>query len=468
MAPETLLACSSCRKQFRVPNYNPASRYPCLNCGGTLVPTGLAGLPVQAVTEPVPPEVVAAAQDGSRRLGRFILVSELGRGGMGAVWKGWDNGLRRWVAVKVVMAQQGVSTEDLLRFRREAKTAAALDHPNIATIYDIGEAGGRHFIVMKLVEGRTLEDVFRVTPGNWPDTREVVAAVRDACRGVGFAHTLQIVHRDLKPANMMRDAGGHVFVMDFGLAKSLMAPGMTVTGARVFLGTPAFMSPEAANGMAKEVDPRSDVFSLGASLYTLLTGKHLFPERTAAEQLHRAATETAPKLRAARPDLPAELEEIVARACSRAKAGRPAHAGELADLLDRFLEKAPGAATDRAICVDDDAQIQPILEMLMSGLGLKAVTCGDGASAVAAARAGPAAVVILDAGLPDKSGFQVLKELRAVPGYDRTPIVMLTGMAGEDNVAAGFEAGADDYITKPFSNKEFKARIGRLLKKKGG
>src|SRR5262245_21787797 len=177
-----------------------------------------------------------AASGGAPALGRYADLTKIGEGGMGEVWKAYDPQLRRWVAVKFL---KGGDSEEILRFRREAQTCAKLSHPNIAAIFDDGESAGRHYIAMQFVEGRTM----RALPRH--DRRMLVRMVRDAARAVAFAHDQGIVHRDLKPDNLMVTERGHVFVMDFGLARAVEArSGVTRSG--VMVGTPAYMSPEQA------------------------------------------------------------------------------------------------------------------------------------------------------------------------------------------------------------------------------
>ncbi|MCC6738984.1 MAG: protein kinase [Planctomycetia bacterium] len=489
MADLVSLTCPACRKISAAQHFNPASRYSCPNCGTEMVASAKApSAPIPSPDAP-PAEVAQAAGSVDNRVGRYVLVTLLGRGAMGQVWRGWDTTLKRWVAVKV-MRFNDVSAEDLARFRREAKTAAALDHPNLAPIYDLGEAGGRHFIVMKLIEGKSLEERFRAPAGQMPDMAGAVSAIRQAARGLAHAHARGIVHRDVKPANMMCDQQGRVYLMDFGLAKPLAVPGVTGVGGVVILGTPAYMSPEAAKGMVHQVDARSDVFSLAASLFALAAGRVMFPAPGGMEMLRRAQAETAPRLRTLRPDAPPELDEVVARGLSRDRMQRFPDAGAFADALDLATGGAaalpsavfsgavsagtapsahptPPASPPRALVVDDDPQVQALFCSLVESIGLRAVPCRDAATAELEAGRGPLALVVLDEGLPDGSGLKLIRRLRAMPGHDRTPVLMVTGMGGADNAARALETGADEFMSKPVSPREFKARAMKLVRRQG-
>lgn len=483
------LTCPACRKISAAQHFNPASRYSCPNCGTAMVASARAPSAPLPTPEAPPAEVAQAAGSQENRVGRYVLVTLLGRGAMGQVWRGWDTTLKRWVAVKVMKFQE-VSPEDLARFRREAKTAAALDHPNLAPVYDLGESGGRHFIVMKLIEGKSLEEKFRVPAGELPETGRAIDAIRQAARGLAHAHARGIVHRDVKPANMMCDVQGRVYLMDFGLAKPLSVPGVTGVGGVMILGTPAFMSPEAARGMIQQVDARSDVFSLAASLFCLVTGRVLFPAPGGMETLRRAQVETAPRIRSLRPDVPAEIDEVLARALHRDRMQRFPEAGAFADALELAAGIAPRAAAGpgpassaaslgssshptppaappRALVVDDDPQVQGLFSMLVESIGLRAVACKDAATAESELGRGPVALVVLDEGLPDGSGLKLIRRLRAMPGHERTPVLMVTGMGGADNAARALETGADEFMAKPVSPREFKARAMKLIRRPG-
>lgn len=255
-------------------------------------------------------------------VGRFRLVGRIGRGGTGEVWKARDERLDRWVAVKLLAVQD---TLQIRRFLLEARLLARLQHPGVVQVYDSGVHGGRPYLVMEYVEGRT-------GAGGPVARRRAAEMIRDAARAAGHAHSHGIVHRDLKPSNLLESADGRVKVTDFGLAKTGDGGEMTVSGS--VLGTPAFMAPEQAAG--RPADERTDVYGLGASLFALVEGRPPFQGESVAEIIGKVAVAPAPRL-SGRDD----LVQVVARATEREREDRYPSAEALADDLDRYLRDEP-------------------------------------------------------------------------------------------------------------------------------
>ena len=250
------------------------------------------------------------------KLGPYEIHSSLGAGGMGEVYRATDAKLARDVALKVLPAEMADDPERLARFRREAKTLAQLDHPNIVTIYSVEESDGVHFLTMQLVEGQPLDRL--ICAGGLPLERivEIAGALGDA---LAAAHEKGIVHRDLKPANVMVSSEGRVKVLDFGLAKDINvvnAGDATMTSdsrtqVGVVMGTPAYMSPEQTSG--RPLDHRTDIFSLGVLLHEMATGRRPFEGTSSAELVSAILRDAPPSVTDMRPDLPSDLARIVRR-----------------------------------------------------------------------------------------------------------------------------------------------------------
>ncbi|MFC2144235.1 protein kinase [Acidobacteriota bacterium] len=282
------------------------------------------------------------------RLARYEIRGFVGAGGMGEVYRAHDLRLDRDVAIKVLPEGLSQEPDRLRRFEREARAAAALNHPNILDVHDLGEHEGRAFIVTELLEGESLRAV--ITSGNLP-LRKAVEYGRQIATGLAAAHDTGITHRDLKPANLFLTKDGQIKILDFGLAK--LAPSGTTpielsksptqtlqTKTGIALGTPGYMAPEQLHG--KPADQRSDVFSLGVVLFEMVTGQHPFPGDTIAEIHAAILTQEAPSLSRVSADVPPLFEHLVARCLEK----RPEDRFQSArDLLFALEELSTGEIT---------------------------------------------------------------------------------------------------------------------------
>jgi len=263
----------------------------------------------------------------------YTIEGEVGRGGMGVVYRARDERLQRRVAIKVLPPELAFQKDIRERFTREAQTAAKLSHPHIVPIHTVGEGQGLVYFVMGYVDGESVAGRIR-RRGKLPveEARRIMSEAADA---LSAAHALSIIHRDIKPDNILLEGSrGRVMVTDFGIAKALSSTsGATLTGAGVAIGTPAFMSPEQAAG-EREIDGRSDVYSLGVVSYQMLTGELPFNAPTVAGILMKQITEPAPDLRERRPDVPEDLALAVSRCLEK----DPENRWPSADALRRALE----------------------------------------------------------------------------------------------------------------------------------
>ncbi|HSF41902.1 MAG TPA: serine/threonine-protein kinase, partial [Thermoanaerobaculia bacterium] len=281
-------------------------------------------------------------QPPAEALGPYRLVERLAAGGMGEVWRAWDDRLKRLVAVKHVLPEVLNQPGARERFRREAEAGARLTHPAVVRIYDLVESPDGDWLVMELVVGKTLRQLLSAGP---LDLRSALRWGGEIAGGLAAAHAQGILHRDLKAGNVMITAAGHAKILDFGIARSLSPQGavqeMTLSQTGMVVGTSYAMSPEQILGLP--LDPRSDLFSLGSLLYEMLTGEAPFRAATAAATLARVCNYRPLPARRLRAEIPAEVSELVERLLEKEPNARPKDAGEVAARLEEL--RLPTGAT---------------------------------------------------------------------------------------------------------------------------
>ena len=300
--------------------------------------------------------------DEGTRLGRYEIRSKIGAGGMGEVYLAEDTRLHRKVALKILPAEVAANKDRMRRFNQEATAAAALNHPNIAHIYEISEAGGVNFIAMEFIDGQTLRECIH---SGQTELKKLLRYLQHVAEGLAKAHAAGIVHRDLKPDNIMITRDGHAKILDFGLAKLIedrqagpigkasselataILPQHSTPG--MILGTVGYMSPEQAQGKTNQIDHRSDIFSFGCILYEAATGRKAFEGKDVLDSLHKIVHAPTPRIRDFNADAPDELQRLVRRCLTKDAEDRYQTIKDVAIELKELRRELEGAGIDRTV-----------------------------------------------------------------------------------------------------------------------
>src|SRR5205809_1572164 len=275
-----------------------------------------------------------------RRVGKFELHELIGEGAMGVVWKAYDSVIRRYVALKL-LSRAGRSTDAQDRFMREARAAGALQHPNIVTIYDLGESEDQLFIAMELVDGRDLSSLIALSEPLALERK--LDIVIEVLQGPAYAHGRGVIHRDVKPSNVRVASDGSVKIMDFGIARLQSAD---VTGSGAIVGTPTYMAPEQITNGA--ITPATDLYAVGCLLYELLCYRKPFEGETVHGVLYQVLTTYPRPLRTMAPSIPAALERVVAKALGKAPEDRYETARQMQSALFGIRAALSGASDTTA------------------------------------------------------------------------------------------------------------------------
>lgn len=267
-------------------------------------------------------------------LGPYRIINQIGRGGMATVYKAYQPSVDRYVAIKVLPSQLAESREFATRFQQEARIIAKLEHPHILPVFDYGESEGVAYFVMRYLEAGTLRD--RMEAGRPLPLNEIDKLFSQLANALSYAHSHGIVHRDLKPANALIDSHGNVFLTDFGIAKLLESASPRLTQTDAIMGTPAYISPEQAQGQT--VDQRSDIYSLGIILYEMVTGSVPFTAETPLAVLFKHISDPLPPPSLVRPDVPPAIEQVILKALAKDPKDRFATAAEFVAAWERALE----------------------------------------------------------------------------------------------------------------------------------
>ncbi len=418
-------------------------------------------------------EVMADLLAAGSNIAHYRVVSRLGEGGMGAVYLADDTRLGRRVALKVLPANLAADPERMHRFVQEAKLASALTHPNVAYIYEIGEDHGLRFLAMEYVEGEPLSVRLARGPLALSALLSVGIQVADA---LDDAHSKGIVHRDIKPSNLMLTPRGHVKVLDFGLAKleannnrneNQVQETQLMTSAGVVMGTVAYMSPEQALG--RDVDHRTDLFSLGVVLYEMATGRLPFAGATPSETMARILGSQPEAIARFNYNLPEGLDRVVRKCLEKDRERRYQSARELLVDLKNLERDCAGAGLVASeprklgvVIVDDEELARTLLrEYIGSCPDVEILAeCANGFEAVKAIGERKPDLVFLDVQMPKLDGFEVLDLI----GQD-VAVIFVT--AYDQYAMRAFDEHAVDYLLKPFSLERFQKALDRARQRLG-
>ncbi len=429
------------------------------------------------------------------RLGEFVIKKPLGEGGMGAVYLAYQESLDREVALKVLNERLCKDEKYIARFKREARSAASIIHPNVIQIYSIGEEAGMHYFAMEYVRGDDLTELmakgrrFRVD-----ETLDIVMQVAEAC---ACATEAGIIHRDIKPANIMLTERGLVKVTDFGLAKAASSK-LDVTDAGTIVGTANYMSPE--QGQGKELDVRTDIYSLGVVFFELLAGRVPFVAEQPSAVLYMHVYETPPKPSAFNESVPETVDRMVSRMIAKKPEDRPRDANVLlAELrglsqslgtgrvprrpavMELKAEQGPAASDSvaeapsgvrhpmrqvpsgalKALVADDMESVRKLYNSVLAELGFAVYEAGDGEEALSIWAQEEPTLVVLDLKMPKKNGLEVLQErgARDLGGQ----VIVVSARKDREAVTQAAAEGVCSYLTKPVNINELRSRIEKVM-----
>ncbi len=278
-------------------------------------------------------------------LGPYRIINQIGRGGMATVYKAYQSSVDRYVAVKVLPSQLAESREFAARFQQEARIIAKLEHPHILPVFDYGESDGVAYFVMRYLEAGTLKD--RMEAGRPLPLEEIDKLFTQLAEALSYAHGRGVVHRDLKPANALIDSHGNVFLTDFGIAKLLESASPRLTQTDAIMGTPAYISPEQAQG--QPVDQRSDIYSLGIILYEMVTGSVPFVAETPLAVLFKHISDPLPPPSVVKPDIRPAIEKVILKALAKDPRDRFDTAAEFVAAWERALETVEDVAESETV-----------------------------------------------------------------------------------------------------------------------
>jgi response regulator RpfG family c-di-GMP phosphodiesterase len=409
-------------------------------------------------------------------LGNYVVLDEIGKGGMGVVYKAEHRLMRRKVAIKVLPLVDDCPASVKQRFFGEMRVLADLSHPNVVLAYDAGEVAGKDhlepllYLVTELVEGGDLEKL--VLARGLLSIQQACQFIRQAAFGLQAAHDRHLVHRDIKPSNLLH-ANGQIKLVDFGLARQFAS---RLTDQRALLGSIEFMPPEQSHDPSA-VGREADIYSLGATLFWLLAGEGPYPYQPhVGLALRQLQTQEPRRLRQFRPDAPQELDNLIASMLERNPMKRPSSALAVANALQPLVAEEPVAALRpgswnelamfRVLIVDDEWNARVLMRTAIEPLGCECHEARDARTALHLTTQHSYDLILLDLGLPDMDGYEVARQVRQQDSNPHLKIFVVSGRSDPSEAAVALSRGADEYISKPFNTQELvsKARLALMLK----
>ncbi len=464
---------------------NPLHAVRCSTCGTVLdeLVTGMALSAGDTFLDEPQIQIVADPKGLlEREIKGYKLLRLLGSGGMGSVFLASQTGLKRKVAVKLLSPGLSQNAEFIERFRLEAQILARVDSPYIVAIHDLFEFEGNFCIVMGYAAGGS---VARLTSPKLPEA-QAAAVIQQAALGLWAAADKGVVHRDIKPDNLLLTANERVVVGDFGLARLILCSDpKALTQAGSIMGTPAFMPPEQWAD-ARSADHRADLYSLGCTLFNLVTACPPFRGPSAANFMRQHSLDPVPDPRDKRPDLSEELAQIIMRLLAKQPEARYQTGRELAQALAPLAQNAwvesppplaprpsetrtassPGSQEGtgrRVLVVDDNVFNRQLLCAHLKSLGYESREASDGQEALDSLEHTPVDVVLLDIKMPRLDGYTVLERLKTHPRLAVLPVIMISAVDQLESVVRCIRLGAEDYLVKPFNRALLRSRLRLAL-----
>ncbi len=405
---------------------------------------------------------------GRKLRNRYLVQQLVGEGSTAAVYRAVDERLGRTVAVKVLLPNVRETTRK--RFMQEANAAAQLNHPNIMAMYDVEEDGERPFLILEYVEGSPLSKFVPCAPD------ELVRLGAQVARALHYAHEKGIVHRDIKPANIMVTHEGQIKIMDMGLALTKHTPRVTAHG--MVIGTPAYLSPEQAQGQT--LDARTDIYSLGIVLYEMATGKLPFNSDDIASLLLQQVKSNPPPMSQFVQNFPSSLEAVIFKALDKQPPRRFQTAAQMAEALEAGLAESGSpelvrdtrlsssmtgerARTLRIMLADDHTLLRQTLAGMLESSGNYVVVAdaGDGETALAKVLAVLPDLLLLDLNMPGKNGLDILPDIRRKA--PQVKVMVLTGREEDVYIVRALRSGAHGYVLKSIDQQELIAAVEKVM-----